>query len=289
MEMTRRVMTNVAEAPGASRPDGTVCQCYASTPTAAFKDVAGPERRHALFARPGSICPRSPAILQLPDQAERYYLMPMLSGWTDVLPSSRQASGHRGPATRPKSTPLTARAGRGGALPDGVKELKSAYEHGLDSGPDLLHRHAGGLQGGARTARQIRAGSAQHSRQTVHAAHGVRRSNKIDMKTPVPASRSSGMDTVSFFKLLGRADEEQIRRIAADAPIVARLATHWPRSRAGLGSVKSSSPVPNLQDVPKLGVERIAAHYPASWGRCERLGCPSDQPGFTAPTTFSGP
>src|SRR5262249_27561672 len=49
----------------------------------------------------------------------------------------------------------------------------------------------------------------------------------------------------------------------ADAPIFARLARIGLVPGQNLDVSKLAS-VPNLQDVPQLGVERIAAHYPAS-------------------------
>jgi hypothetical protein len=50
---------------------------------------------------------------------------------------------------------------------------------------------------------------------------------------------------------------------AADAPILARLARIGLVPGQDFDSSKLAS-VPNLQDVPKVGVERIMAHYPAS-------------------------
>jgi hypothetical protein len=79
----------------------------------------------------------------------------------------------------------------------------------------------------------------------------------IDMRTPT-REQVERMDTFSFFKLLAK----QNRPYAADAPILARLA------RIGLVpgqdfDMSKLASVPNVQDVPKLGVERIVAHYPA--------------------------
>jgi hypothetical protein len=83
----------------------------------------------------------------------------------------------------------------------------------------------------------------------------------IDMKTP-PREQVERMDTVSFFKLLAEL-LKQNPPYAADAPILARLARIGLVPGQDFDSSKLVS-VPNIQDVPKLGVERIMAHYPAS-------------------------
>ena len=84
MEMTRRVMTNVAE-PTAPRARWASSSSCANIPTPAFRDVTAPERRHALHdglarCRQGALG-RSAS----PTSMDRYFLFPMLDGWTDVF------------------------------------------------------------------------------------------------------------------------------------------------------------------------------------------------------------
>jgi hypothetical protein len=83
----------------------------------------------------------------------------------------------------------------------------------------------------------------------------------IDMKTP-PREQVERMDTNSFFTLLAEL-MKQNPPYAEDAPILARLA------RIGLVPGRDFDPsrlasVANVRDVPKLGVERIEVHFPAS-------------------------
>jgi hypothetical protein len=50
MEMTRRVMTNVAELEAMRGPMGQIIKAR-TYPDAAFRDVTAPKRRHALYGR----------------------------------------------------------------------------------------------------------------------------------------------------------------------------------------------------------------------------------------------
>src|SRR5262249_5422618 len=85
--------------------------------------------------------------------------------------------------------------------------------------------------------------------------------SSIDMRTP-PREQVERMDTISFFELLAELMKKN-PPYRADAPIFARLARIGLVPGQDLDMSKLAS-VPNLQDVPQLGVERIAAHYPAS-------------------------
>jgi hypothetical protein len=81
----------------------------------------------------------------------------------------------------------------------------------------------------------------------------------IDMKTP-PRAQVERMDTISYFRLLAEL-MKQNPPCAADAPILARLARIGLVPGQDFDASKLAS-APNIQDVPKLGVERIVAHYP---------------------------
>ncbi len=75
MEMTRRVMTNVA-APEAMRgPAGTFINAR-EYPTAAFRDVTAPNA-DTLYSIAWLDLSKEPWVLSIPDEGERYYLMPM--------------------------------------------------------------------------------------------------------------------------------------------------------------------------------------------------------------------
>jgi hypothetical protein len=83
MEMTRRVMTNVA-APDSSRaPMGQILR-KREYPDAAYRDVTAPNA-DTLYTIVWLDVAKEPWVLSIPDMGERYYLFPMLDGWTDVF------------------------------------------------------------------------------------------------------------------------------------------------------------------------------------------------------------
>jgi uncharacterized protein (TIGR03000 family) len=83
MEMTRRVMTNVADPDGKLAPMGQFAYLRAY-PAPTDKEVTAPNA-DTLYSLAWLDLAREPYVLSLPDQKDRYYLMPMLSGWTDVF------------------------------------------------------------------------------------------------------------------------------------------------------------------------------------------------------------
>src|SRR5262249_21633392 len=87
--------------------------------TAAFKDVTAPNA-DTLYSSAWLDLSKEPYVLSLPDEGDRYYLMPMLSGWTDVF----EDPGTRTTGTKPQTYAITGPNWKG-ALPDGVKEMKS--------------------------------------------------------------------------------------------------------------------------------------------------------------------
>ena len=93
MEITRRVMTAVP-APDLKvmrSPMGQFLKAR-SYPDASYRDVTTPNA-DTLYSSAWLDVSKEPYVLSLPDMGDRYYLMPMLSGWTDVFasPGSRTA------------------------------------------------------------------------------------------------------------------------------------------------------------------------------------------------------
>lgn len=83
MDMTREVMTNTAKAGSTKAPMGQFANLKAF-PTPAFSDVTTPNA-DTLYSVAWLDLTKEPYILHLPEMGDRYYLMPMLSGWTDVF------------------------------------------------------------------------------------------------------------------------------------------------------------------------------------------------------------
>ncbi len=118
MEITRRVMTNVATASGNRGPMGQIVKAR-SYPDASFRDVTAPNA-DTLYTTAWVDLAKEPWILSLPDFKGRYFLFPMLDGWTTVF----QVPGTRTTGTGPQTYAITG-PGWAGTLPAGVKEYKS--------------------------------------------------------------------------------------------------------------------------------------------------------------------
>ncbi len=118
MEMTRRVMTNVREPEGTRAPMGEFVRMR-EYPSAAFRDVTAPNA-DTLYTTAWINVSQEPWVLSLPDAQDRYYLFPMLDGWTNVF----QVPGKRTTGTGAQTYAITG-PGWQGQLPAGVKEYKS--------------------------------------------------------------------------------------------------------------------------------------------------------------------
>jgi hypothetical protein len=118
MEMTRRVMTNVPEPHGTRAPKGQFVRMR-EYPSASFRDVTAPNA-DTLYTTAWIDVGKEPWVLSLPDAKDRYYLFPMLDGWTDVFQVPGKRTTGTGAQTYAISSP-----GWKGTLPAGVKEYKS--------------------------------------------------------------------------------------------------------------------------------------------------------------------
>ncbi len=118
MDMTRRALTNVAE-PGPTRaPMGQLIKLR-TYPAVDGHSVTAPNA-DTLYTIVWLDVSKEPWVLSVPDMGDRYYLLPMLDGWSDVfaVPGKRTTGG------RAQQYAITG-PGWSGKLPDGVKELKS--------------------------------------------------------------------------------------------------------------------------------------------------------------------
>ncbi|MBS0562348.1 MAG: DUF1254 domain-containing protein [Proteobacteria bacterium] len=118
MEMTRRVMTNVAAASDTRAPMGQIAKAR-TYPDASFRDVTAPNA-DTLYTLGWIDVGREPWVLSLPDMKGRYFLFPMLDGWTTVF----QVPGSRTTGTGAQTYAITG-PGWKGTLPAGVKEYKA--------------------------------------------------------------------------------------------------------------------------------------------------------------------
>jgi hypothetical protein len=118
MEMTRRVITNVAAPVGTRGPMGQIIKLR-QYPDASFRDVTAPNA-DTLYTQAFFDVGKEPWVLSIPDMNGRYALFPMLDGWTNVF----QVPGKRTTGTGAQTYAVTG-PGWKGTLPAGVKEYKS--------------------------------------------------------------------------------------------------------------------------------------------------------------------
>ncbi|SFP09340.1 Uncharacterized conserved protein [Bradyrhizobium sp. Ghvi] len=118
MELTRRVITNVSAVEGTRGPLGQFIKLR-SYPDASFRDVTAPNA-DTLYTTAWLDVGDEPWVLSMPDMKDRYFLFPMLDGWTNVF----QVPGKRTTGTKAQTYAITG-PGWKGTLPSGVKEYKS--------------------------------------------------------------------------------------------------------------------------------------------------------------------
>ena len=118
MDMTRRQFTNVATPDAAHAPMGQLLR-FRTYPPADVHTVTAPNA-DTLYTTAWIDVSKEPWVFSIPDMGDRYYLMPMLDGWTDVF----QVPGKRTTGDKPQKYAITG-PGWSGTLPEGVTEYKS--------------------------------------------------------------------------------------------------------------------------------------------------------------------
>lgn len=118
MEYTRRGLTNVAAPDGTKAPMGQFVR-FRQYPDASFHTVTAPNA-DTLYTQAWFDVAQEPWIVSVPDMGDRYYLLPMLDGWTNVFASP----GTRTTGNRAQTFAITG-PGWHGTLPAGVSEYKS--------------------------------------------------------------------------------------------------------------------------------------------------------------------
>ena len=118
MDMTRRQLTNVAAPDATHAPMGQVLRIR-TYPPVDMHTVTAPNA-DTLYTTAWMDVSKEPWILSVPDMGDRYYLLPMLDGWTDVF----QVPGKRTTGDKAQKYAITG-PGWSGTLPAGVTEYKS--------------------------------------------------------------------------------------------------------------------------------------------------------------------
>jgi hypothetical protein len=118
MEITRRVMTNVEKPEGSKAPMGQFARLR-SYPAVDDHSVTAPNA-DTLYTLAWLDVSKEPWIVSIPDMKDRFFLFPMLDGWTNVF----HDPGKRTTGTKAQKYAITG-PGWSGTLPDGVTEYKS--------------------------------------------------------------------------------------------------------------------------------------------------------------------
>ena len=118
LDVTRRQLTNVATAGGSRAPMGQLLRLR-SYPAVDDHSVAAPNA-DTLYTYAWLDLGKEPMVVSIPDMADRYFMMPMLSGWSDVF----QSPGTRTTGQRPQTYAITGPRWSG-RFPAGVTECRS--------------------------------------------------------------------------------------------------------------------------------------------------------------------
>jgi len=249
MEMTRRVITNVATVEGTRGPMGHIIKLR-QYPDATFRDVTAPNA-DTLYTTSFFDVGKEPYVLSIPDMKDRYFLMPMLDGWTNVF----QVPGKRTTGTGAQTYAITG-PGWTGTLPAGVRQLKSPtslvwllgriYCTGTPEDYAAVHT----LQDQYKLVPLSAYGQA-------YTPPAGKVDPSIDMKTAV-REQVNRMDAVAYFTLLAQLMKTNPPS-AADAPALARFA------RIGLvpGQDFDASKLKAdfAKRIPEIAVDRIMIQF----------------------------
>lgn len=250
MEMTRRVITNVAVPKGNYAPLNQFANLR-QYPDASFKDVTAPNA-DTLYSSAFLDVSNEPYVLSLPDENGRFYLMPMLSGWTNVF----AVPGTRTTGTGAQTYAITG-PGWKGALPGGVKEIKSPTSMVWIIG----RTYCIGTPGDYKAVHAIQ----DEYKLVPLSAYGKpytppagKVDPSIDMKTAV-RDQVNALDAGSYFKLL--AELMKMNPPAPeDAPMIEKLAQIGIVLGQDFDITKlDPTVVKGLDGAPKAGQEKIMA------------------------------
>jgi hypothetical protein len=184
-------------------------------PDASYRDVTAPNA-DTLYSSGFFYVDKEPLVLSVPDMKGRYFLLPMLDGWTSVF----AVPGTRTTGTGAQTYAITA-PGWSGTLPPGVKELKSPTNivwligriYCTGTPEDYAAVHA--LQDQLKVVPLSSYGKPYTPPQTTV-------DPSVDMKTPV-RDQVNRMDAIAYFTLLAQLMKAN-PPYAADAAEVARFA-----------------------------------------------------------------
>ncbi len=216
MEMTRRQLTNVDKPSEKAAPMGQFANMR-KYPTADFREVTAPNA-DTLYSSAFLDLSQEPYVFELPDMGKRYFLMPMLDGWTNVFadPGARTTGGNAQKflITGPQWT---------GTVPQGMKQLTSPTNltwilgRTYSSGTPQDYKAVHALQDKYRLTPLSAYGPGKK-----YAPPAGKVDPSIDMKTP-PREQVNALSGKDYFTVLATLLKTN-PPASADAPMLAKLA-----------------------------------------------------------------
>jgi len=248
MEITRRVSTNIDKPAGSKAPMGQFARLR-NYPAVDDHTVTAPNA-DTLYTVAWLDVGKEPWIVSVPDMKDRFFLFPMLDGWTNVF----QDPGKRTTGTKAQKYAITG-PGWSGTLPAGVTEYKS---------PTAMVWVLGRIYctGTPEDYKAVHALQDQVSAVPL-SAYGKPYTPEpgkvdpaIDMKAP--RDQVNAMDGAAFFKLFAELLKTNPPS-AEDAPMVAKLAKIGIVPGQDFDASKLDPAVAKgIADSPKHGQEKIA-------------------------------
>jgi hypothetical protein len=250
-EITRRVMTNTVEPEGQRAPMNQFIN-YRTFPNATYTDFTTPNA-DTLYSFAWLDLSKEPFILHVPDEGNRYYLMPLLSAWTDVF----AAPGTRTTGNKAGDFAITGPRWKG-KLPSKVTQLKSPTDLVFVIGRTYC-------TGTPEDYAKVQKIQDQYSL-TPLSSFGKpytpppgKVDPNVDIQTPV-RDQVNNLDAATFFQLFAALLKNN-PPASADAPMVAKMAKIGliPGEDFDL-SQQSPAIVKGLSMAPQLGLEKMLAY-----------------------------
>src|SRR5580704_529445 len=255
MDMTRKFFTNYATVQGSRGPMGQIIKLR-SYPAVDDHAVTAPNA-DTLYTTAFFDVSNEPWVFSIPDMDDRYYLLPMLDGWTDVF----QVPGKRTTGGKAQSYAITG-PGWSGTLPAGVTEYKSPtgivwilgriYCTGTPDDYSIVH---------ALQDKFSLVPLSAYGKPYTPLPGEV--DNNLDMKTAV-RDQVDAMDVNTYFNYLARLMKTN-PPTAEDAPMVAKMAKiglvpgqDFDSSKLGAFDKEA------IKAVPKLGQVKIIEYFKKS-------------------------
>ena len=214
VNVTQRVQTNVVEPRHNGHAPVNQFSNFLKYPTATYRDVVR-MNVDTLYSFAWLDLSKEPIILSVPDTHGRYYLMPILDAWTNVIASP----GKRTTGTKPGNFAIVG-PNWSGRLPDGITELKSPTNTAVIAGRTQANGPADyAVVNAIQKQYKLTPLSAWGKPYTPPA--GVV-DPMIDTKTP-PVDQVNRMSAAVFFKTLAALMKEN-PPAPADTPMLAKFA-----------------------------------------------------------------